>query len=353
MKILHVISSLKIGGAQRLLSDLLPLMQKEHEVTLLVNQHVDNDFERIIEDAGVRIISMETPNLYSFTNLWSLIKLTKGYDIVHAHLFPTLYWIALASFFVKINLVYTEHNTSNRRRGKWYLRPLERFIYKRYKKIISISDQTQQALKGWLKAKNEDKHFIVINNGVNLSVFQNTKREFIYPHTLIMVARFAPAKDQKTIIRSLTLLDKDVHAIFVGDGPLINDCKLLAKELNINDRVHFVGEQTNIPTWLAKADIGIQSSIWEGFGLTAVEMMAAGLPVIASDVEGLKQVVENAGILFPCGDENNLAKHINRLIHDKDYYNFIRQKCLERSTFYDIEKMLRSYMEIYTEIVKE
>ena len=350
MKILHVISSLEIGGAQRLMADLLPLMKKEHDVTILVNKHVDSSFERSIIEAGVIILSMDQPNLYSFANLFSLIKLIKGYDVVHVHLFHMLYWVALASLFTNINLVYTEHNTSNRRRGRWYLRPIERFIYSRYRKIISISEQTQDALMIWLGARKDDKRFVVINNGINISVFMNVEKEKIYPHTLIMVARFAPAKDQNTIIRAVALLDKDVHAIFVGDGDRLDECKTLAKELNVDDRVHFVGMQSNVPSWLAKADIGIQSSFWEGFGLTAVEMMAAGLPVIASDVDGVKQVVEGAGLLFPCKNENKLAENIEKLIKDKDFYNIVMQRCIERSKLYDIENMLRAYINVYIEL---
>lgn len=351
MKILHVISSLEIGGAQRLMADLLPLMKKEHDVTILVNKHVDSCFEQCITDAGVKIISIEQPNLFSLKNLFSLIKLIKGYDVVHVHLFPTLYWVALASFFTRANLIYTEHNTSNRRRGKWYLRPFERFIYNRYKKIISISDKTQEALMEWLKARTDDERFVVIYNGVNISAFQDIKKEKIYPYALIMVARFAPAKDQKTIIRTLALLGNDVHVIFVGDGDSLDDCKFLAKELNVETRVHFVGTQSDVPSWLAKADIGIQSSFWEGFGLTAVEMMAAGLPVIASDVDGLKQVVEGAGILFPCGDYKELAEIVTKLLSDKDFYEQIRNRCSERCQLYDIKTMADSYVDVYKEVL--
>lgn len=353
MKILYVISSLEIGGAQRLMADLLPLMKKEHDVTILVNKHVDSVFERTIIECGVKIISMNQPNLFSITNLFSLIKLIKGYDVVHVHLFPSLYWVALAVFFVKTNLVYTEHNTSNRRRGKWYFRPIERFIYSRYRRIISISDQTQEALMTWLGARKDDKRFVVINNGINISAFKNVEKEIIYPHTLIMVARFAPAKDQKTIIRAVALLDKDVHVIFVGDGESLEDCKSLAQELNVDERVHFVGMQSNVPSWLAKANIGIQSSFWEGFGLTAVEMMAAGLPVIATDVDGVKQVVEGAGLLFPVGDYVKLADIVSRLITESDFYELHSKKCIERAKQYDIFNMMNSYLEVYRGIINK
>lgn len=120
-----------------------------------------------------------------------------------------------------------------------------------------------------------------------------------------MVARFAPSKDQATIIRALLLLDKDVRVRFVGDGETRPECERLAKELGVEDRVDFMGMQSKIPQLIAESYIGIQSSNWEGFGLTAVEMMACGKPVIATNVDGLKQVVEGTGLLFPVGDEKN------------------------------------------------
>jgi glycosyltransferase involved in cell wall biosynthesis len=262
-----------------------------------------------------------------------------------------LYWVAFANLFVKRKLVYTEHSTYNKRRNKWYLAPFERWAYSRYTKIISISDQTESNLKSWLNVDGEDKRFVVINNGVNLNEFKDCAHEKEYPHTLIMVARFAPAKDQATIIRAMALLDKDVHLILVGDGETIESCKVLASELAVNERVHFVGMQSDIPNWIAKADIGIQSLHWEGFGLTAVEMMAGGLPVVASDVEGLKQVVEGAGILFPHGDYEKLADIVKRLLSDAEYYEQVKRRCLERCERYSIKSMVESYINVYKEIL--
>ena len=138
MNILHVITSLEIGGAQRLLSDLIPLQAKTDDVTLLVYERVHNEFERKIEEAGVHIVSMEEHNFHNPLVVFRMRKFFRNYDIVHAHLFPTIYWASLACRGLKVKLVYTEHSTSNSRREKWYFRPIERFMYSRYDRIISI-----------------------------------------------------------------------------------------------------------------------------------------------------------------------------------------------------------------------
>jgi glycosyltransferase involved in cell wall biosynthesis len=287
----------------------------------------------------------------SLKNIFHIAGLIKDYDVIHVHLFPSLYWVALANIFIKKPLVYTEHSTSNSRRGKWFLRGIEKLAYKHYRRIICISEQTQISLRDWIKAKDNDSRFVVINNGVDLNSFKDIEGERLYPHTLIMVARFAAAKDHETVIKAMTLLDDNVHLIFVGDGERKSTCEKLVDELGLNNRIHFAGVQSDIPKWLGKADIGIQSSHWEGFGLAAVEMMAAGLPVVASDVDGLKQVVDGAGALFPHGDYKKLAEEVKKLIYDKDYYDSTKQKCLDRSKFYGIDSTVQKYIDVYKDIL--
>lgn len=353
MKLLHIISSLEIGGAQRLLSDILPLMAKGNEVTLLVNQDIENDFSKKIREAGVEIVSMHCSNPYHLKNIFILKQMIKGFDIVHVHLFPSLYWVALASLFTRVNLVYTEHSTSNRRRGKWYFRPIESFAYSRYKRIIAISEQARQALVAWVGAPSDTKRYVVVNNGVNLSDFTVNPVKEGSSKTLIMVSRFVASKDQMTVLRVMRLLPNDIQLILVGDGENLEACKTFAERQGLSDRILFAGNQSDVNAWIAKADVGIQSSKWEGFGLTAVELMAAGKPVVATDVDGLRQVVEGAGLLFPVGDEERLAAIVMRLLDDKAYYQQIAEKCSARARMYDIHVTVEKYLGIYNDIVSE
>lgn len=344
MNILHVITSLEIGGAQRLISDLLPLQGKTEKITLLVYERVFNNLEKVVEQAGINIICLEKHNFYNPQVILSMRKIFKNYDVVHAHLFPTIYWASLAARGLKIKLIYTEHSTFNSRRGKWYFKPIERFMYNRYNKIISISQQTQNALTLWL-GKN-DERFVVIENGVDTNKFSKLKVPVI-PNSLIMVSRFATSKDQATVIRAMKYIDKNATLRFVGDGENRTHCEKIANELGLSDRIQFLGSRSDVAELIASSYIGIQSSNWEGFGLTAVEVMASKKPVIATDVDGLKQVVEGAGIIFKRGNEMELADIVNKLLTDNEYYQEISEKCSKRAKDYDISAMSVKYLNIY------
>ena len=347
MKILHVITSLEFGGAQRLLSDLLPLQVKTENVSLLVYERVDNYFERKIVGAGVKILTLNEHNFHNPSVIIKMRKIFKDYDVVHSHLFPTIWWASLAARGLNVKMVYTEHSTSNSRRGKWYLRPIEQFMYDRYDKIISISKQTQDALCSWLKSK--DERFVVIYNGVDIARFASVKRPVI-PKSLIMVSRFASSKDQETVIKAMKQIDTEARLRFVGDGENLEHCKRVAEELGLSDRVQFLGARSDVAELVAESYIGVQSSNWEGFGLTAVEIMACGKPIIGTDVDGLKQVIEGAGVTFPVGDASSLADKVHTLLADEALYSRCAHACRSRAEIYDISIMNNEYLNVYKEL---
>lgn len=344
MKILHVITSLEIGGAQRLLADILPILAKAESVSLLVFKRVFNEFEKNIENKGIEIISMNQHNFYNPSAILRMRKIFKDFDLIHVHLFPTLYWASLAAIGLKVKLVYTVHSTFDRRRNKRYFRPIERFIHSRYDKIISISQQTQDAITSWLG--QDDERFIVINNGVDTEKFTSLNVPVV-PKSLIMVSRFASSKDQETVIRAMQYVDKEANLRLVGDGEHRHFCENLATELGVSDRIHFLGSRTDVPELVASSYIGIQSSNWEGFGLTAVEIMACGKPVIATNVDGLMQVVEGAGEVFTRGNAIELAQKINYLLKNLEYYNAMADRCRQRANVYNISVMSENYLQLY------
>ena len=164
---------------------------------------------------------------------------------------------------------------------------------------------------------------------------------------LMQIAGFREQKDQDCVLRALKILPQGVHAVFVGDGERRKDCEKLAEEFGVRERAHFLGVRADVPALLKAADIVVMSSHWEGFGLAAVEGMAAGKPVVASDVPGLAEVVGGAGILFPQGDESALADTIMRLATDKDFYAQISEQCKKRACDFDIKTMAKKYLMLY------
>lgn len=354
IRVLHVISSLEIGGAQRLTSDLLPELKEEGvEVSLLVNRRLFNEFEDNLERANIEILSINSKKNFNISLIWTILKLKNKYDIIHAHLFPALYLVAIAGAIGGTKLVYTEHSTTNRRRHHRIFKWIEKCVYHKYNIVVSVSEDVQINIKKWLNVSSPNNvKFVVIQNGINCNSFVRERMKGDYDVTLLMVSRFSEAKDQTTVIKAMQYLPSYVHVVFIGDGVTKRKCEQDADQLHVNDRVHFLGVQSDIPYWISRSDIGLLSTRWEGLPLSALEMMAGGLPVLASDVDGVRQVVDGAGVLFPQGDERALAASINHMIEDKNYYHQISEKCFNRAKLYDIKNMVQQYVSVYKRLIK-
>ena len=148
-------------------------------------------------------------------------------------------------------------------------------------------------------------------------------------------------------------LDDDVTLRLVGDGENLEHCKQVARECGVENRVQFLGARADVAELVAESYIGIQSSNWEGFGLTAVEIMAVGKPIIATDVDGLKQVVEGAGLLFSVKDISTLVGHITMIMSDNDCYEKLTMASKQRAVQYDITVTANKYVETYKTVCNE
>lgn len=360
MKILHVINSLHFGGAEKLLLDTIPEFKKKGlDVDVMVLYNEKTFFYKELEDKyHIKVLApTKLKSLYSLSHLFWIRKHLKSYDIVHVHLFPSLYWVRVATLFLnnRPKLVLTEHNTENRRRSSFLLKIIDLFIYKKYDAIVAISQGVKDSLITYLGSQNT--RVKLIHNGVPIESFKTAqgyaKSALTIEentHLIIQVSNFTEQKDQNTLIRAMSLLPDNVHLLLVGYGVLIEEKKELTKALNIDSRVHFLGYRTDVAQLLKTADICVLSSHYEGFGLAIVEGMAAGLPCIGSNVDGLSQVIGDAGILFELENHMALQREIDKLITNKTYYDEMSQKSLKRAKVFDIFLMIESYIHLYSEL---
>ncbi len=365
VKILHIINNLNTGGAEKLVLETIPLyVEQGIAVDLLLLNGSEYPFlEELNEKKCCTVYSVGTSSVYNPLLIFKLIPFLKKYNLVHVHLFPAQYWVVLAKLFSfsKVSLVFTEHNTSNRRLSNAVLRFFDKYCYRFYVKIICISNEIQQLLKEHTRLPS--KRFELIENGVKLKQFNDaipyTKvqlrlKNVIESDTLLLqVAGFRVQKDQSTLIKALTLLPENVKLLLVGQGEQQKIIEALVIKLNLKERVHFLGVRTDVPRLLKSCDISFLSTHWEGFGLVAVEGMASGKPFIASDVPGLKEVVQGAGILFEKGNHKELAEIIQKLMDDPNYYQQITKSCLERSKQYDISTMVNKHITLYKSLIAE
>jgi glycosyltransferase involved in cell wall biosynthesis len=141
------------------------------------------------------------------------------------------------------------------------------------------------------------------------------------PVRLVMVARFGPQKDHRTLFSALAGLKHHPWELdLIGDGPLLAQTESLATTLGLVPRVHFLGERMDVDQILARAQVGLLVTNWEGFPLSILEAMRAGLPVVASSVGGIAESVRDGetGYLVPHGNVEVLRDRIERLLVDPD-----------------------------------
>lgn len=360
MKILHVIPSLATGGAEKLLVDLLPRLLKDgYEVDAAIMNPRETVFMRVLESRGVRIIKLKQHRSYLCPlYLVQIARLMNEYDIIHSHLSSPQLFVAIANHFAKKTIITTEHSTSNRRRKILFLRWVERYKYNQYDVVTCITDAVRIELEAYLKKSRAD--MITIENGIPIDVFKGTQnnRHMVISQkekiVLTMVGSFREQKDQDTIVCAMAILPRSKYELWlIGDGPRRKDIEGLVARNGVEKNVVFWGVRSDIPVLLENTDVVIMSSHNEGFGLAAVEGMAAGKPVIASDVPGLADIVRGAGMLFCAGDYRDLASKIQYITTNDSEYAEMSARCMKRAQKYDISRMVVSFESLYDEIKRK
>jgi glycosyltransferase involved in cell wall biosynthesis len=362
MKIAHLINSLATGGAEKLVAETVPLYQQAGIITdVIVTNGTSHPFtEQLQASSKTTIIALGWGSVYNPLLIFKLIPYLQKYDIIHVHLFPVQYFAVVAKWLSrsKVKLVFTEHNTTNRRISKWYFKFIERQIYTSYSKVICISNEIKNIYEHYLP--NFKDKWLLIQNGANTTLIQDAialdKNEIVsdlYSNDIIViqVAAFREQKDQATLIKAMTLLPKEIKLILVGEGVEKEKCQQLVQQLKLSERVIFLGVRMDVPQLLKTADIVVLSSKYEGLSLSSIEGMASGKPFIASDVPGLSEVVSGAGLLFECGNEKQLAQHIQELLNDPILYQKTAASCQARAQEFTIEKMVTAHIEMYQNLI--
>ena len=234
--------------------------------------------------------------------------------------------------------------------------------------IITNSEESRKEY-ATLIGINPDKIY-VIYNGVDGERFQKTdegevsrrKRQLgIKEKDLVIgtVARFDPVKNLSGLVRAYSSLMRSslerTKLFLIGDGPDLNAVKTLVRECRLNGRVLFAGMRSDIPECLNMMDIYVQPSLFENVPNTILEAMASGLPVIATDVGGVSEIVEKGitGFLVTPNDESGLAKSIEYLLKNPDKRRDMGALGKERvSSCFSMEKMVSDYENLYEEILK-
>jgi glycosyltransferase involved in cell wall biosynthesis len=365
MRVFYVINSLRIGGAEQLLVNLARHLERERFEMVVCALWSDGPIGETLREAGVAVHCLnKKPSLYSPGTLYELIRLMRREkpDVVHAQLFAANFYGRLAGLMSGVPvLISTEQNViqGKRRLHIW----ADRVLARRTDAIITVSQAVREAIAAELRHPSAPLE--VIYNPVDLDRFRpDNRREEVRAAlglepeqiALGMVGRLVEAKGHRYLLEALAILlpqHPQARLLIIGDGVLRGELEELGRELGIADAVRFLGLRRDIPDLLNALDIFVFPSIWEGLPVALLEAMACELPVVASDIAPVHEVVgdRRAALLVPPTDIQGLAGAIARLLADRQLARQLAAAGRERvKEKFSARACVRKLQDLYTRL---
>lgn len=318
MRLLLTLPDLRRGGAESMAvaaaCELKARGAVDVEVALLSGESAYGD---VLTNAGVVTHVLGVRHRYDPTAGWRLARLTSArrIDVVHAHLFPAALAAAAAHPLSGVPMISTEHSVWNRRRQVGALRVLDALVYRQARRILCVSESVRASLLTWLPAMRGTAH--VLHNAV--AVRPLTARPLVR-YDLVLVGNLdRAAKGVDVLLQALVLCTHaNIRVGIAGGGRLLPELRALRDRLGLSSAVEILGPVSDVSELLAASRALVLPSRWEGLPMAILEAMERGLPVVATTVGGIPEVVESGvnGILVPPEDPTTLAAAIDRVLGD-------------------------------------
>ena len=350
-KVLHILSGFHAAGIENLALQLIR-STPNHFASYLLNIDPSSTnllptFQQLISAGNLQAI-YQTKNR-GITLFVRLLLLPKFHTFDSVVIYPcnlSLLWL-IAAFrlngpkLIAICLQNTAPHSSIKR-FKWFC--LLRILLFLRVHLVCCSDAVADSIKGLLPVNYSCK---VIPNGCatdliaarSLNTLPLTQKSNAFK--VMMVARLDQIKDQATLIKAFAnASNRDWELYLVGDGPTRSSLERLVYSYDLASSVTFLGNRLDVPELLGSVDcFAFSTTASEGFGIVLIEAMAAGLPVIASDVPACREVLDhgNAGLLVPCGDIQSWCDALFRVFSDESFRTSLSQASSKRAKDYDIQ----------------
>lgn len=360
MNIVYVITGLSVGGAESQVCNLASEFSRAGDNVLIVSLSGIQLMEP--SDKNVTVISlMMGKNIYSFLICYiKAIKIINNFnaDVVHSHMFHANIFTRLLKLTLKMRkLICSAHSSDEG--GK-----LRMLAYRLTDHLCDITTNVSDfATNSFIKKRATLKERIkTIPNGVDTNIFkflpparkkirddlEINPEEFL----ILAVGRLVPAKDYPTLLNSIKILIDsccNVRLAIAGDGELKNDLIEMSKDLEIFDKVIFLGSRSDIPSLMSAADVFVLSSEWEGFGLVVAEAMACERLVVTTDCGGPADIVIQKDFLVNSKDPNKLASALHRAINlDPKESRAISEKSRNHIiSNYSIKSAVKNWYQLY------
>ncbi|MFW5888114.1 MAG: glycosyltransferase [Patescibacteria group bacterium] len=368
IKIMYVLTGLHTGGAEVLLRDLLRKIDREKFEPVVVSIVPIGQIGKEIEQAGDRVISLKINRKWNFLLMFGrflkLIKKEKP-QIIHAHLFHAIFLSRLAKLFnKKTKIISTIHNENIGGRSR-------EFLLRMTDRLSDITNTISQRVSEIMVDKKVVKKDKVrtVYNGIDLEKFypdpekgkkikERLDIENNYP-VLISVGRLAEAKGFGYLLESVKELKKeynDIVLIILGEGEKRQELESKIKDLNLENNIFLSGNKSNVVDYLNSADIFVSSSLWEGLPTAILEAMACGLPVVATNVGGTAEIVEDGrqGLLMDSQSPEQITEKVTYLLNnDEKKDKFRKEARIKIKNNFTLEEMVKNYEKMYIDLCEK
>ncbi len=358
---MQIINGLQTGGAEKLVMD-LHLGYRNHGHTSKVIS-LTGGVAGWSED-GIYSLGVSTPyDPRVVKRLHAAARETGIFsaDLIHAHLFPAQFHVALLReiFRPDCPFITTEHSTLNRRRNTLSGKMIDRWHYSGYDRIICVSRGAEEALCRWIPELAD--RTCVIYNGIDLKRFA-VSRVFRSepPFTVVSVGSLRDKKNYTAALRAFSILRNRIHFDVKyrigGEGVLEDSLRNEAGILDLGSSIEFLGHVDDVAELLQDSDVFFMPSSSEGFGLAAVEAMASGLPVVASDIPGIGEIIgrnEGCGLLINPDSPEQMADALQNLLENRENAFRMGSDGLKRSAMFSIENTVIKHLSLYRSILEK
>lgn len=369
--VFQIINSLSVGGAERVVVDLLRYMDRERyqPICVCTSYPHNTHYEVIVSRLGVPLYYLHVSSKpLNWVYNKALDELMRRYrpTVVHTHQGAIRYALPLAAKHRTPVRLHTLHSLAEYEMVGG-ANKLVRILAFRYRIGSFIPVAIAQEVARTIEAVYGYKNPPVIPNGIsveeyapNLSQRLRFRQEYgIQPDAVVVVhvGRFVGYKNHSLLLQAFARLrfKQPVYLWLVGGGELLESMQQLARELGVAERVRFWGVRSDVPALLNAADIFTLPSRYEGNPLSVMEAMAAGLPVVATAVGGVPELVEEgvSGFLTPNEDVEALTAALQRLVDNAELRRQMGEAALRRARErFDVRHTVRAYEALYEEILQ-
>ncbi len=364
-KIFHLITRLIDGGAVNVLTNITTGLT-EYDITVGYGSEYDPDCISKLEQSGVKTVQFPLMRHYNpITAVGAVITVSRylqkyEFDIVHTHSTEAGIIGRTSAHMANVpNVVHTIHGvpfTEDRNNFlNWFIESCEIKVAPWTDATVSIADIiSEEYLSRDIGTPNQ---YHTIYYGIDVNKFQDASPQSDLPGSgtrILMASRLAKGKGFDVLLDAVEAVEYDDFSVLIaGDGPLRDDLKSEIISRGIADRVFLLGYRSDIPSIMAASDIFLLPSYREGTPLVIYEAMAAGLPVIATNIAGIPEQIKNnkSGYLIPVGDHNMLSMKIEDLLINENKRNLFAENSKKRVEDFSVSNMNSNYDLLYKSLL--